>query len=81
VGGVPIVFPPTQTEKPVHAAHAAGIPRVWMQQGSESAAAIRLCKENSIAEIHGECILMYAGKSFFHKPHRWVWQVLGKAPR
>jgi len=81
VGGVLIVVPPAQAEKVVRAAHAAGIPRVWMQQGSESETAVRFCKENGIAEVHGECILMFAGKSAFHKPHRWLWQLLGKAPK
>jgi len=80
VGGVLIVVPPAQTEKVVQEAAAAGIKRVWMQQGSESEAAIRLCQQNGIAEVHGECILMFAGKSFFHKPHRWVWGLLGKLP-
>ncbi|MBM3144925.1 MAG: CoA-binding protein [Chloroflexi bacterium] len=81
VGGALIIVPPAQTEKVVREAAAAGIPRVWMQQGSESEAAIRFCQENGIAEVHGECILMFAGKSFFHKPHRWVWHLIGKAPK
>ncbi len=81
VGGVLVVVPPAQTEKVVRAAAAAGIKRVWMQQGSESEAAIRFCKENGVSEVHGECILMFAGKSFFHKPHRWVWGLLGKLPK
>jgi len=81
VSGVLIVVPPAQTESVVRDAASAGITRVWMQQGSESEAAIRFCQENDIAAVHGECILMFAGKSFFHKPHRWVWQLLGKLPR
>jgi len=81
VGGVLVVIPPAQTEKVVREAAAAGVRRVWMQQGSESAAAVQFCKENGIAEVHGECILMFAGKSAFHKPHRWVWRLLGKLPK
>jgi hypothetical protein len=81
VDGVLIVVPPTQTEKIVRAAGAAGIKRVWMQQGAESEAAIQFCKENGISEVHGECILMFAGSAFFHKPHRWVWGLLGKLPK
>jgi predicted CoA-binding protein len=81
VGGALIVVPPAQTEKVVQEADAAGITRVWMQQGSESEAAIRFCQENGIAEVHGECIMMFAGKNFFHKPHRWVWGMLGKLPK
>jgi predicted CoA-binding protein len=81
VGGVLIVVPPAQTEKVVRLAAEAGIPRVWMQQGSESEAAVKFCRENGIAEVHGECIMMYAGQAGFHKFHRWMWKLFGKAPR
>jgi len=81
VGGVLVIVPPAQTEKVVREAAAAGIRRVWMQQGAESDAVIRFCQENGIAEVHGECIMMFAGKNFFHKPHRWVWKLLGKLPK
>jgi len=81
VGGVLIVVPPAQTEKVVREAAAAGIKRVWIQQGAESEAAIRFCQENGIAEVHGECILMYAGHAGFHKFHGWLWKILGKAPK
>jgi predicted CoA-binding protein len=81
VGGVLVNVPPAQAEKVVREAAAAGITRIWMQQGSESEAAVRFCKERGITEVHGECILMFAGKSFFHKPHRWVWGLLGKLPK
>lgn len=81
VGGVVIIVPPMQTEKVVREAAAAGIARVWMQQGAESEEAIRFCQENGIAVIHGECIMMYAGQAGFHKFHRWLWKVVGKAPK
>lgn len=81
VGGVLVVVPPNQTEQVVREAAEAGINRVWMQQGSESDDAIRFCQENDIAEVHGECIMMFAGSAFFHKPHRWIWGLLGKLPK
>jgi predicted CoA-binding protein len=81
VDGVIVVVPPAQTEKVVREAAAAGIQRVWMQQGAESEAAIQFCKENGIAEVHGECIMMFASTAFFHKPHRWLWKYLGKLPK
>jgi hypothetical protein len=31
--------------------------------------------------VHGECILMFAQPSSFHRLHRWVWGLLGKLPR
>jgi len=82
VGGVLIVVPPAQTETIVRAAAAAGIKRIWMQQGAESEAAIRFCQENGIAEVHGECIMMFARSSAFpHNLHRWFWKVFGKLPK
>ena len=81
VDGAILVIPPSQTEKAVREAASAGVNRIWMQQGSESSSAIQFCKENGIAEIHGECILMYTSQSGIHNFHRWLWKVFGKAPR
>ena len=73
---------PAQTQQVVRDAAAAGIRRVWLQQGAESAAAIRFCEENGISTVHGECILMFAEPAaFYHRAHRWVWKLLGKLPR
>ena len=60
VGGVVIVVPPPETEKVVRDVVKARIPRVWMQPGAESAAAIRCCEENRISVVHGECIMISA---------------------
>ncbi len=82
VDGVLVVVPPGETEKVVREAAAAGIKRVWMQQGAESPEAIRFCRENGIEVVHGECILMFTEPSaFFHRAHHWVWGVFGKLPQ
>jgi uncharacterized protein len=82
VDGVLIMVPPSQTEQVVRDAHAAGILRVWMQQQTESEAAIRYCQENGISVVYGECILMHAkNTAFYHRMHRWVWGVTGKLPK
>ncbi len=81
VGGVVIVVPPAETEKVVVDAVAAGIRRVWMQQGAESAAAIAYCRDNGVSVISGACIMMFAEpRTFPHNVHRWLWRVLGKLP-
>jgi uncharacterized protein len=81
VGGVIVVVPPAQSEKVVREAAAVGIKRVWMQQGAESAEAIRFCQENNIVEVHGECIMMFTrGEAFPHSVHRWFWKLFGKLP-
>lgn len=82
VGGVILVVPPSQTEKLVEEAAQAGIDRVWMQQGAESAAAVHFCGEHGIDEVHGECILMFAEPAgFIHRAHRWINKVCGKLPK
>ncbi len=82
VDGLLIVVPPAQTEKVVEEAAAAGIERVWMQQGAESPVAIRFCEEHGISTVYGECILMYAEPvSFFHRTHRWLRGLFGTLPK
>jgi hypothetical protein len=81
VGGLVICLPSVQTEIVLHQALAAGITRVWMQQGSESYAAIRFCEQNGIKAVHGQCIMMFVEPvASFHRFHRWVWRLIGKYP-
>lgn len=81
VGGLVLVVPPSQTERLVLEAVAAGIPRVWMQQGAESPEALRRCRDSGLDTVAGECILMFAKPTgFFHRLHRGLWRLLGKLP-
>jgi len=57
IDGVVLVVPPTVTEKIVQQAADAGIHRVWMQPGAESAEAIRFCEERNMAVVHDACIM------------------------
>jgi uncharacterized protein len=75
-----IVLPPAQAAIAIREAAAAGIRRVWLQQGSESPEVLKLCGELGIDAISGECILMFARPTGIHKAHRWIWDVLGKLP-
>jgi predicted CoA-binding protein len=80
-GGVVVVVPPARALQVVRDAHAAGITRVWLQQGASSPDAIRFCEEQGMSVVHGECLLMFADPAgFFHRAHRWVWNVIGKLP-
>ena len=83
VGGVIVVVPPAQAESVVKAAAAHGIRRVWLQQGAASPQAIRFCEDNGISVVHGECVLMYLkpSTSWIHSAHRWVWELVGRAPK
>jgi predicted CoA-binding protein len=78
VGGVLVSVPSAQTEQVVQDAHAAGITRVWIQQGAESPAAIRYCEQNGMTVVSGKCILMFADPQSFHKIHRWVNNLFGR---
>ena len=81
VTGVVVVLPPQKTEQLISDIAAQGIYRVWLQQGSESAAAIAQCRQHGLAVVHGECILMFAEPvGLVHRVHRWLWRVLGKMP-
>ena len=81
VGGLLIVVPPEQTERVVRDAAVAGIRRVWMQQGSSSPQALRICAESGIETVHGECILMFLRQGpGIHRFHHWLWGVFGKLP-
>lgn len=82
VGGAVFVLHPDETEKMVKEAAAAGITRVWMQNGAESAPAIDYCAAHGITVIHGECILMFAEPAErFHRVHRFFRGLTGKLPR
>lgn len=80
VGGLILVVPPSQCEALVQQAIAAGMRNIWMQQGSGSPEAVKLCQENGINVVHGECILMFAQPTGVHKAHRWLMGVMGKLP-
>lgn len=81
VDGVVLVTPPAQTEKLVREADEAGIRRVWMQQGSESDAAVRYCEEHGMSVVHHECILMFPNDApWLHRAHRWLRGTFGHLP-
>jgi uncharacterized protein len=81
VGGVVCVTPPASTTRIVEEAAAAGITRVWMQQGAASPEAIDYCRQHGLAAVHGECILMFAEPSMWlHRFHRGINRMIGKLP-
>jgi predicted CoA-binding protein len=71
-----IVLPPILTEQIIMELNPAIISYVWMQNGAESAEAIRICNAKGIGTIHGQCILMHAQPvKSYHLLHRW-WTIL-----
>ncbi len=77
VAGVLVVVPPLAALDVVGEAAAAGIRAVWLQQGSESPAVIARCRELGLDTIAGECILMYARPTGFHRIHGWIHRAFG----
>lgn len=78
IEGVVAVIPPVATEKLVEQCGKLGIGKLWIQPGAESERAITLAESNGIDTISHSCILMYAKPTSVHKPHVWLWKLLGK---
>src|ERR1051325_2666895 len=68
-----VVVPPAHAVTAVCSAAAAGMRRVWLQQGSESPEVLNVCRDVGLDVISGECILMFARPTGYHKAHRWLW--------
>jgi uncharacterized protein len=58
VDGIVTVVPPQITEKIVREASAAGIKRVWMQEGSESDEAVHFAAGHGMNVITDQCIMV-----------------------
>jgi predicted CoA-binding protein len=80
VGAALIVVPPDQSLGVVWQAAAAGVRRIWLQQGAESPEVLQACAGLGLETVDGECILMFAMPTGVHKAHRWVWGLMGKLP-
>jgi predicted CoA-binding protein len=72
VDAVLVVVPPSQAAAVVRDAAAAGIHHVWLQQGVESNDALKACHDLGLTCVWGECILMFAKPTSYHKAHRWL---------
>lgn len=81
VGGAVVAVPPAQAIKVVQEAAAAQIPRIWLQQGSESPEAIETARAAGLEVVAGHCVLMFVEPAaWFHRFHRTLWRWLGKLP-
>lgn len=82
VDGAIVIAPREHTLQIVRDAAAAGIRRVWLQQGAESQPAIDACREAGISVVAGECILMFAEPAhWMHRTHRFGRRLFGSLPR
>lgn len=80
--GVLIFTQPSVTAQVVRDAASAGITRLWIQQGAESAEALELCREHGLAAVSKRCIMMFAEPvESFHKVHRFFARLFGSYPK
>lgn len=59
------VVPPKVTEQVVRQCIGLGVKRVWMQPGSESRAAIKLCRDSGIEVVFNACFVVDGLKEGF----------------
>ncbi len=79
VSALIVVVPPAQALNVVRDAHAAGIHRIWLQQGSESPAVLKLCSDLGVDVIAGECVLMFAQPTSYHWVHATLRKLFSRA--
>jgi predicted CoA-binding protein len=57
----------------------AKIPRIWIQNGCDSKAAVASCEQAGTPVVSGSCVLMYAEPvKSVHAFHRWVAKLFGQ---
>jgi predicted CoA-binding protein len=80
VNAVLIDVPPWEALDVIGQAAAAGIHYVWLQQGAESAEAVKLAATLGLALISSECVLLYAKPTGVHLAHRFIRRITGSLP-
>jgi predicted CoA-binding protein len=79
VDGAIIAVPKDRSEQAVREAAEAGVPRLWIQNGCESKAAVDLAEKSGIPLVYGHCVMMYADPvQSVHAFHRWLAKSFGK---
>ena len=66
VEGAIIAVPKARSAAAVQEAIEAGIPRVWILNGSETPEAVALCEKAGIPVVDGVCFMLYA------EPLEWI---------
>lgn len=79
VEGVVICLPPQKAAGIIRESAAAGITKIWLQQGSQSLDTSKAAREVGVAPVEGKCILMYAGEvKSIHAFHKFFARVFGQ---
>lgn len=79
VDGAVICLKPDSAAAALREAAAAGITRIWLQQGAQSLATTQAAREAGLAPVEGKCILMYAGEvKSVHAFHKFFAKLFGQ---
>jgi len=76
-----VLTPATETESVVKQAIEQGMDNIWIQQKSETTAAIELAQNNKVNLIHHQCIFMFTKPTGIHKFHYTMKRVFGSLPK
>lgn len=76
-----VLTPATETEVVVKQAIEKGMDNIWIQQKSETTAAIELAQNNSVNLIHHLCIFMFTKPTGIHKFHHTIKRVFCSLPK
>ncbi|HEY9076032.1 MAG TPA: CoA-binding protein [Anaerolineaceae bacterium] len=79
VDGVVICLPPQKAAGVIREASAAGLTKIWLQLGAQSAETRKAASEAGVTPVEGKCILMYAGQAKgVHGFHKFVARLFGQ---
>ena len=79
VDGVVICLPPQKAAGVLREAAAAGIKKIWLQQGAQGPETEQAAREAEVTPVSGKCILMYAGEvKSVHAFHRFFVRLFGQ---
>jgi predicted CoA-binding protein len=76
-----VLTPATETEAIVKQAIEKGMDNIWIQQKSETTAAIELALAHKVNLIHHQCVFMFTRPTGIHKFHYTIKRVFGSLPK
>lgn len=76
-----VLTPAMETESVVKQAVDKGMDNIWIQQKSETSAAIELALNNNVNLIHHQCIFMFTHPTSIHKFHYTIKRIFGSLPK
>lgn len=76
-----VLTPAKFTDSIVNETVSAGIKHLWIQQTSQTPAALEMAEKNNIDVISKQCILKFARPDGIHKFHRNINKLFGLLPK